>query len=301
MDSVCSHEGGPLEEGTLENYALVCPWHQGVFDIRTAKASPDTDWVTDLKSYTVIVDETSGQLQLILASGDQSMNNGEKNTSQKDEVTENMQTRPSKRRLKLINKILYKGTDIMSFKFSRNDDNRKSQDYRLNYEAGQYAIVDLETKEDPEGPVRSFTLASSPTDKESILISTRIRNSSFKKKLESLNVGQLLSIIAPLGKFVLYSDYSRPAVFLSGGIGVTPFRRMIKYATDRQLPINISMFYSNRNQNNILYKEEFDEWTEMNKNLKIIYTLTDGETEAQMTQASQPESKLSDDIDWRLH
>jgi nitrite reductase/ring-hydroxylating ferredoxin subunit len=64
MDSVCSHEGGPLEEGTLEGYELICPWHQGIFDIRTAKASPKTDWVTDLKSYTVIVDETSGEISI---------------------------------------------------------------------------------------------------------------------------------------------------------------------------------------------------------------------------------------------
>ena len=59
------------------------------------------------------------------------------------------------------------------------------------------------------------------------------------------------------------------------------------------------MFDSDRNQNNILYKEEFDEWVELNKNLKIIYTLADGETEAQITQTSQSESKPSSDIDWR--
>jgi ferredoxin-NADP reductase len=47
---------------------------------------------------------------------------------------------------------------------------------------------------------------------------------------------------------VLHEDYSKPAVFLSGGIGVTPFRSMIKYATDKQLPIKIVMFDSNRNQ-----------------------------------------------------
>lgn len=64
MDSVCSHEGGPLEEGTLEDYTLICPWHQGKFDIRTAKASAETDWVTDLKSYPVIVDETSGEVSI---------------------------------------------------------------------------------------------------------------------------------------------------------------------------------------------------------------------------------------------
>jgi nitrite reductase/ring-hydroxylating ferredoxin subunit len=64
MDSVCSHEGGPLEEGTLEGYTLICPWHQGKFDIRTAKAFVETDWVTDLKSYPVIVDDKSGEISI---------------------------------------------------------------------------------------------------------------------------------------------------------------------------------------------------------------------------------------------
>ena len=64
---------------------------------------------------------------------------------------------------------------------------------------------------------------------------------------------------APLGKFVLHEDYSKTAVFLSGGIGVTPFRSMIKYATDKQLLIKITMFDSNRNEDNILYKMRFDE------------------------------------------
>lgn len=64
MDTVCSHEGGPLDEGTLEGYNLICPWHQGIFDIRSAKASPNTDWVTDLNSYKVTVDENNGDIYI---------------------------------------------------------------------------------------------------------------------------------------------------------------------------------------------------------------------------------------------
>lgn len=64
MDTVCSHEGGPLDEGTLEGYNLICPWHQGIFDIRTAKASPKTDWVTDLNSYKVTVDKNNGDIYI---------------------------------------------------------------------------------------------------------------------------------------------------------------------------------------------------------------------------------------------
>ena len=170
------------------------------------------------------------------------------------------------------------GTDIVSFKFASESQNQnQNQNVYLNYKAGQYAIVDLEIKEDPEGPLRSFTMASSPTEEDFILISTRVRDTPFKKKLASLEIGTPVKITAPLGKFVLHEDYSKTAVFLSGGIGVTPFRSLIKYATDAQLPMKITMFDSNRNQDNIVFKTEFDEWTSKNKNLEIVYTLDVGD------------------------
>jgi ferredoxin-NADP reductase len=75
----------------------------------------------------------------------------------------------------------------------------------------------------------------------------------------------------------LHDDYSKHTIFLSSGIGVTPFRSMIKYATDKQLPVKITMFDSNRSQQNILYKDEFDKWAAQNKNLKIVYTITEEE------------------------
>ena len=184
-----------------------------------------------------------------------------------------MSRKPLKLRPKLLEKISHSRTDIISFKFSRTDEQNEGNNY-LNYKAGQYAIVDLSTTEDPEGPLRSFTLASSPTEEDSILISVRIRNTPFKQKLASLEVGDIAKFTSPLGDFVLPEDYSKPAVFLSGGIGVTPFRSMIKYATDERLPLKIVMFDSNRNEDNILYKEEFESWQNLNKNLKVVYTLT---------------------------
>lgn len=75
MDSVCSHEGGPLEDGLLEGYNLICPWHQGIFDIRNVKASPETSWVSDLNSYSVIVDEKSGEIVIETFSSDTSLKN----------------------------------------------------------------------------------------------------------------------------------------------------------------------------------------------------------------------------------
>ena len=125
-----------------------------------------------------------------------------------------------------------------------------------------------------KGPIRHFTLASSPTE-EFILISTRIRDSPYKKKLDSLQIGTTVKVRGPQGKFTLHEDHSKPAIFLSGGIGVTPFRSMIKYATDKNLPIRIIMLDSNRSRENILFKNDFDKCADTNKNLKIIYTITE--------------------------
>jgi ferredoxin-NADP reductase len=71
---------------------------------------------------------------------------------------------------------------------------------------------------------------------------------------------------------------------------------MIKYATDKQLPVKIRMFDSNRNQTNILYKKEFDGCASINKNLKIIYTIT--EEEGGEEQPAQASSSSSGTVTW---
>jgi len=180
-------------------------------------------------------------------------------------------TIPLKLELKLLEKIPKSGTDVMSFKFSKSDDHNL-----LKYRAGQFAIIDLGTKEDPKGPLRSFTMASSPTE-DVIQITTRIRDTPFKKKLATLEIGSTAKITSPLGKFVLPDDDSKSVVFLSGGIGVTPFRSMTRYATDKHVPSKVTMFDSNRNVENTLFKEEFDDCLKRNNNLKIVYTITEEE------------------------
>ena len=268
----------------MDNYNLTCPWHQGIFDIRNAKASPATEWVTDLHSYAVIVEEKTGEISVDTDSVPfdkySKVAETQKNPIQDDNTLplvqqNNLPKSPLELELSLLETTSIEGTDMISFKFSRTD-----QPNYLNYNAGQYSVVDLGTKEDPEGTTRSFTIASSPSEKEFILISTRIRDTPFKKKLAGMSIGSPVKITAPMGEFILPIDYSKPLIFLSGGIGVTPFRSMLKYATDNQLPVMIIVFDSNRNQKNILYKEEFDEWAKLNKNLKIIYTITDESSNA---------------------
>ena len=249
MDAVCSHEGGPLEDGSLEGYELKCPWHYALFDVRNAKVSEQTVWATDLQSYSVKVDESIGDIMV------SPKPKSKETTIQKERTSTTVPKQAEKQSdsyssLTLTKKEELEGTDIMTFKFTK-------EGYP-EYKAGQFAFFPLDNvNNDSRGPVRHFSLASSPTE-DFLIISTRIRDSPYKQQLSTIQEGEQVKVSKARGNFLLHDDYSKHTIFLSGGIGVTPFRSMIKYATDKQLPIKITMFDSNRSQQNILYKDEFD-------------------------------------------
>jgi glycine betaine catabolism B len=270
IGSICTHEGGPLADGTLEGYEVECPWHGSKFDVRTGEVKNPPASEPE-PSYQVKVDGTN---ILIKKQG--------KSKSPQIELT-------------LMEKDKVNGTDVMSFKFSKHNDNQ-IDNKTLNYNAGQFAFFDIgQVYNDPKGPIRHFTISSSPTE-NFIMFSTRIRDSPYKKRLLTLEKGAKVKFRGPEGQFVLHQDYSKYTVFLSGGIGVTPFRSMIKYATDMQLPVPIIMFDSNRDRNNILFKKEFDDWASINKNLKIIYTISEEKEEQHNEQSPPP---LSTANDWK--
>jgi glycine betaine catabolism B len=275
MDAVCSHEGGPLEDGSLEGYELKCPWHYALFDVRNAKVSEQTVWATDLQSYSVKVEESSGD---IMVSPQPKSPETTIETERSDPIPKEAekQTPSSNFSLSLTEKQKIEGTDIMTFKFTK--------DEYTEYKAGQFAFFPLDNvNNDSRGPVRHFSLTSSPTE-DALIISTRIRDTPYKQRMSTIQEGEQVKVSKPQGNFVLHDDYSKPAIFLSGGIGVTPFRSMIKYATDKQLPLKITMFDSNRNMQNILYKDEFDKWAAQNQNLKIVYTITEEEKDTEQEQ-----------------
>lgn len=136
----------------------------------------------------------------------------------------------------------------------------------FNFYPGQYLDIKLAV-DDPNGDTRAFTISSSPTE-SFLMVTIKKGISPFKKYLETLRIGDTLESSHPAGTFTL--DENSPAIFIAGGIGITPFRSMIKYAVDQKLKTAITLIFSNSN-NDFPFKEELGQWQKDYPKLDISY------------------------------
>jgi ferredoxin-NADP reductase len=121
---------------------------------------------------------------------------------------------------------------------------------------------------------RTFSLASSPHDNKPVMIAMRMRKTDFKSALNVAARGTKFIVSRPRGSFTLHRDITRPAVFLAGGIGITPIRSILQQAAQERLPHKLYLFYSNREAEDAAFLEEFESMTAQNSNFTLIPTIT---------------------------
>lgn len=138
---------------------------------------------------------------------------------------------------------------------------------------GDFSIVDPPYT-DAEGNTRTFSFASAP-ESERIMIATRMRESAFKRSLTALPTGSPIQLKGPMGDFVLHKDPKRPAVFLVGGIGITPVRSIVEHASKQHLSHQLFVFYTNATRARAAFIDDFKAWSASNANLSFVPTLTD--------------------------
>src|SRR5262245_17088006 len=146
----------------------------------------------------------------------------------------------------------------------------------FEFKAGQYINVTLidPPETDAEGNTRSFSIASAPFE-EDLVVATRMRDTAFKRVFRKLSLKSEVRISGPFGSFTLHSDATRPAVFIVGGIGITPFRSMILQAVKDKLAHKLYLFYSNRRPEDAAFLDELQKAEGQNPNYKFIATMTD--------------------------
>jgi len=143
--------------------------------------------------------------------------------------------------------------DVYTFLFEKDED--------LTWKAGQHGLFSITHKKIKNG-TKPFTLASAPTEKV-VKITTRISDdpSDFKKALLELKPGMKISMSGPVGSF--YIKDNSPTLLIAGGIGITPFRSIVKQlemeGNSTENPIHILYMDSSKSY---LYKDELDEIAE---------------------------------------
>ncbi|HTH72597.1 MAG TPA: RnfABCDGE type electron transport complex subunit D [Candidatus Pristimantibacillus sp.] len=145
----------------------------------------------------------------------------------------------------------------------------------INYKPGQYMEWTLpHNKSDSRGVRRYFTLASSPTE-GTLRIGVRFypNGSSFKRAMQSMDGSTPVAVGDLGGDFVLPADRSKKLAFIAGGIGVTPYRSMVKYLIDTKDSRAITLLYSEVSAEELAYTNIFDQ-AERELGLKTVYTLT---------------------------
>jgi ferredoxin-NADP reductase len=73
-----------------------------------------------------------------------------------------------------------------------------------------------------------------------------MRDSAFKRFLRTAAIDVEVKMEGPMGSFTLHNNSAKPAVFLAGGIGITPFSSIVRHAAHAKLPHKLYLFYSNR-------------------------------------------------------
>ena len=161
-----------------------------------------------------------------------------------------------------VTQVIQRTKEVKSVRFGR----PKGFDYL----PGQWAFITVDS--DGEQITKPLSLSSSPTE-DFLEFTKRLTGHEFSNAFAAMDMGDKATMLGPYGKLTLPENHKKICM-LSGGIGITPLRSMIRYATDKELKTSIILLYSNRFEDAIAFMDDFNEMTARNPNFKAIITIT---------------------------
>ncbi len=149
----------------------------------------------------------------------------------------------------------------------------------MAFKAGQFGEFNLiePSKTDEKGNSRDFSFVYAPAENK-LAIATRIRDSAYKQVLKDLPEGTEVEFNGPYGDFSLHETESTPAVFIIGGIGITPVRSMIAQATIDKSAHDMTLLYSNKTPDDAPFLNDFEAFAKKNDNFTFVPVMTRAES-----------------------
>jgi len=145
----------------------------------------------------------------------------------------------------------------------------------FEFKAGQLTHIKLinPSEIDEKGTERALSFVYAPSENE-LVTTTRLRDSAFKRELKDLPEGSEVEFDGANGSFTLHKTESTPAVFLIGGIGITPIRSMIAEATNQKTDHDLTLLYSNKTPEDAPFLSDFEDMEKRNRHFTFVPVMT---------------------------
>ena len=164
-----------------------------------------------------------------------------------------------------ISRVVQETPDTRTFRL------QPPPEFPMDWQPGQFITTYL--PDDPKTR-RAYSLSNSPSDGHFLEITIKRMGNFGTRIYETGVVGTKTMVIPPRGKFVLPADSTVPVMLISGGSGVTPYRSMMAYIVQKNLPTRVVNLYSVRVPDDIIFKSEFEQLCRLNPKFKFVVTCT---------------------------
>lgn len=145
------------------------------------------------------------------------------------------------------------------------------------YEPGQFCTVTAPAGPDGSDISRSYTIASSPTDRDAfeLTIKREDQGQMSRHLHDKIDVGSMLKIKAPLGRFYFNGEQSDQIALVAGGVGVTPMMSALRYLTAHRWPGRIAFLYFAKAEQDIIFHDELMRLADLMPNVSLNIWLSE--------------------------
>ncbi|MCK4994957.1 MAG: FAD-dependent oxidoreductase [Candidatus Omnitrophica bacterium] len=149
---------------------------------------------------------------------------------------------------------------------------------KIDFLPGQFVKVIFDDKDLQNKELNKYLSFSSSPEKDYIEVTKRLSESAFSAQLKTLKTGDSILMQGPIGNCIYKEEYKKIG-FLIGGIGITPVISILEYILEKKLDTDIILVYSSRNNAEIAFKAELNDWGKENSKVQALYTVTDCQPE----------------------
>lgn len=143
--------------------------------------------------------------------------------------------------------------------------------YDVAFKTGQFITIHW-----PETPnyKRAYSLSSCALDRGYYEVTVKREGKMGTRLVDWSEVGNRLMVLPPTGVFLPMYEPHKHLICMAGGSGVTPFRGFVREAQLRQLSTRITVLYSVRTPDEIIFRKDFEALEAAYPHFRFLVTCT---------------------------